>query len=308
MLPKLPGELRDMIIDHVLLTPLPVPSHDFITYSPRTYGTITPSSRFPSTYSTQPLLHTNHQLRAETTLRASKLDIPLVLDICCWIDVSCRKNSRCVLTWLNQRWGEPATWGRIPRMDIRIRVLPIDLEHRPGGGMHLVDLGLQREGVLGYVASMALRVARKPICTVLSAQHHIATARLVNSIRHIHTSFGAAAHEPGDPGVLHAPGSIVAAIAQRLSSRAVASSTLFPDTHLRRWLETIRYSHMLGLYNSALQVRGTGSFVGMELCDMGLMVGERMWGLSLGREKRWSSGSRGGRWGGMMMMGLDDLG
>jgi hypothetical protein len=237
MLLKLPGELRDMIIDHVLLTPLPVPSHDFITYSPRTYGTITPSSRFPSTYSTQPLLHTNHQLHAETTLRASKLDIPLVLDICCWIDVSCRKNSRCVLTWLNQRWGEPATWGRIPRMDIRIRVLPIDLEHRPGGGMHLVDLGLQREGVLGYVASMALRVARKPICTVLSAQHHIATARLVNSIRHIHISFGAAAHEPGDPGVLHAPGSIVAAIAQRLSSRAVAGSTLFPDTHLRRWLE-----------------------------------------------------------------------
>jgi hypothetical protein len=128
MLLKLPGELRDMIIDHVLLTPLPVPSHDFITYSPRTYGTITPSSRFPSTYSTQPLLHTNHQLRAETTLRASKLDIPLVLDICCWIDVSCRKNSRCVLTWLNQRWGEPATWGRItaygythPRLAHRFR-------------------------------------------------------------------------------------------------------------------------------------------------------------------------------------------
>ena len=124
MLLSLPRELRDMIIEHVLLTPRPTP----LPKQPTKPADGVQSS-WPNTYDLQTmpplctgLLRTNKQLRHETKERACRIDIPLVLDIFAQQDCTVQH------TWLSQPWGPVAAWKRLPEMRVQIRLQSVSIK------------------------------------------------------------------------------------------------------------------------------------------------------------------------------------
>jgi hypothetical protein len=125
MLLTLPRELRDHIIDEVLLNPEPkfIPVVHSVN-DPKTPEKIRKlrQSPFPIPPFRSNLLAVCAQLRAETTERASKLDIPIVLDILSLEDDGLR------FTWRSRPWGMPSEWGRIPQMVVQLRIQPLSLE------------------------------------------------------------------------------------------------------------------------------------------------------------------------------------
>jgi hypothetical protein len=128
MLLSLPHELRDMIIDQVLLRPDPAPQlapserPEIITSLDEARLDISPPPIPPFRCS---LAEVCHQLRAETLSRIPKLQIPLVLD------VLGLKNGYFRYTWLSRPWGPPSKWGRIPQLTIQIRTRPVDVRFWP---------------------------------------------------------------------------------------------------------------------------------------------------------------------------------
>jgi hypothetical protein len=106
----LPRELRDMIIDVVLLAGYPAPDPN------RKHAQQPNLPRIP--WRSVPLLLVCYQLYAETHQRASKVHIPLILDILV------TSNGTLQTTWLNVPWQY--SWQKI-RMEIKVRVQPIDL-------------------------------------------------------------------------------------------------------------------------------------------------------------------------------------
>lgn len=114
MLLVLPRELRNPIIDQVLLTPEPKP------VAQNAYDAeIAERSPFPIPPLRCNLLAVCTQLRSETTERAPKLDIPFVLDI---LSLS---NGSLQYTWLNRPRAAPSEWGRVPLMEVQLRIQPI---------------------------------------------------------------------------------------------------------------------------------------------------------------------------------------
>jgi hypothetical protein len=124
---SLPRELRDVIIDYVLVTPKPSSS---IRLLPREPNDASPS--LPIAYDREktcipmqpfrnPLLRTNAQLRAECQQRASSIKIPLVLEI------TLLQNGVLAHAWITRPWGEVANWAHIPEMKVRTRLQPVDV-------------------------------------------------------------------------------------------------------------------------------------------------------------------------------------
>lgn len=115
-----------MITEAVLLDGRPAPTYKSIKNEPPTDDDDddfhSPNLLPPMS---SPLLHTCEQLKVETLQRAARIKTPLVVDILCLVDTSHSKRCSFGTTWLNQPWSDPKTWDRIPRMEIRVRVLMI---------------------------------------------------------------------------------------------------------------------------------------------------------------------------------------
>jgi hypothetical protein len=128
MLLSLPRELRDMIIDRVLLTPDPAPQPtpserpEIITSLDEARLDISPPPIPPFRCN---LAEVCTQIRAETSNRIPKLQIPLVLD------VLGLENGSFRYTWLSRPWGPPSKWGRIPQLTVQIRTRPVDVRFWP---------------------------------------------------------------------------------------------------------------------------------------------------------------------------------
>jgi hypothetical protein len=128
MLLTLPRELRDMIIDQVLLTSDPAPKPtpferlEITTSLDEARLDISPPPIPPFRCS---LSEVCNQLRAETLSRIPKLQIPLVLD------VRGLENGSFRYTWLSRPWGPPSKWGCIPQLTVQIRTRPVDVRFWP---------------------------------------------------------------------------------------------------------------------------------------------------------------------------------
>jgi hypothetical protein len=182
MLLSLPRELRDMITEYVLLTPhespaaLPtgekssdpclLPSNAPWTASPYPYFMSIPPFHCP-------MRNTDKQLREEVQDRASNIEIPLVLDLLVFPDLT----FQC--TWLSQPSGDVASWKRIPRMFIGLRYPPIKVRWDPLALQRAVnsndEAAMQRcweRMVGGNLARHALCVIRAAILSVLYPQEN----------------------------------------------------------------------------------------------------------------------------------------
>jgi hypothetical protein len=118
----LPRELRDMIIDDVLrsLYPAPVPSSHHRVDSKRTRQPEAISiPRMLPFYSV--LFYINAQLRAETMQRASKLDLPVVLDVLLVDD------GHVKVSWRGRPWKDESCWDKI-RMVVQVRTQPVSVK------------------------------------------------------------------------------------------------------------------------------------------------------------------------------------
>jgi hypothetical protein len=113
----LPREIRDMIIEDILLSPHPVPtpaSQTIGTEEPKRWTTID----IPPIPLLSSLLHCNAQLRAETLQCAARLDTPLVLDILVL------ENGYVKCTWAQRPCKEHLAWQKID-MKVQVRTQPI---------------------------------------------------------------------------------------------------------------------------------------------------------------------------------------
>lgn len=116
MLLELPCELRDLIIDEVLLNS----STTISELSPYTRF-MNPGDRVSSPPFHNALLHTSSQLRTEALQRASALGstIPTVLDILTL------RNGNLKWTWQSRPLGPLSSWGKIETMTVQVRVKPV---------------------------------------------------------------------------------------------------------------------------------------------------------------------------------------
>jgi hypothetical protein len=171
-----------MITEYVLLTPYESPAA-------LATGEKSSDSRFPPSldpWNTNPypffisispfqcsMRNTNKEVREEVDDRASKIEIPLVFDALMLPDMT----FQC--TWLSRPCGDFASWKRIPRMSIRIRLPPVKYRWDP--------LTLQRFSnsndevamqqcwesmVGGIIARKALCVTRSAVLSVLFPQEN----------------------------------------------------------------------------------------------------------------------------------------
>jgi hypothetical protein len=128
MLLSLPREIRDMIIDNVLLTPYqasPVPSEIPSYITP--FEVFAKSKNPPTTPFAVGLLEICDQLRAETSDHLSEFDLPLVLDV---IGL---ENGSFQCTWLRGPFSSLLKSGRISLSKIQVRLQPVDVRFRPAG-------------------------------------------------------------------------------------------------------------------------------------------------------------------------------
>jgi hypothetical protein len=161
MLLNFPRELRDMIIEKVLLTSQPTPQPQALG-NPDRFETFSPSVPLPPIEC--PLLLTSKQLRAETRDCLTRINVPLEL-------ILVQANGMFFYTWLNRPWNHEALSRRISTMKIRIRVQPVALADRRSGGTFLsFFLGHVATRAETRLSKYALSVARSAVCTVLFPQ------------------------------------------------------------------------------------------------------------------------------------------
>lgn len=117
----LPRELRDMIIDDVLLSPILGPTPASLKMSPDEHPKRWNTTEIPPIPPLNGLVHANAQLRAETHQRAAKLDTPLILDILVL------ENGYIKCTWIGRPCKEPNKWQKID-MKVQVRTQPISMK------------------------------------------------------------------------------------------------------------------------------------------------------------------------------------
>ncbi|KAF2025776.1 hypothetical protein EK21DRAFT_92961 [Setomelanomma holmii] len=150
-LQRLARDLRDLIIDQVLLTPdespKPLPNDQ--------------KDALPNPLSFESaLLHLNHQLRAETLDDAARVKIPLVLDL------PLLKDGLFQGTWLSRPFGHPKTWKEVSSMRIQVRLQPVDIT--PKLAHHL--LLRTREGIVEGMGQHLSYAISKVICGVMDGR------------------------------------------------------------------------------------------------------------------------------------------
>jgi hypothetical protein len=163
------------------------------------------------------------QLRSETIERASKLDIPIVLDILSLEDNSLRFN------WRSRPWGAPSEWGRLHLMEVQLHLQPFSLKLACPDDLELARqhatkkhrrryLKLLREETIERVATSAAEAIGMCVLSILQGdghepagfysplrcQHGIwrdrpGVTKLPNSIAHLFIDFSPALDEVGKP-------------------------------------------------------------------------------------------------------------
>jgi hypothetical protein len=143
---SLPRELRDMVIEHVLMTS--TINSTFLTHPDHFRYTTRPSDP-PIPHPTSPLLLTCQQLRAETLDAISRINVPLVLELIVL------ENGRVYCSWQGVPWKK--VWRRID-MQVNIHVRPTS-EYAEGKEKQKIKR-LQRERVAKTVRHNVLKALR----------------------------------------------------------------------------------------------------------------------------------------------------
>jgi len=155
----LPREVRDIIIDNVLLSSLPAPL-------PAPHAT--PSGQLTKRWNTteippmmplSALVHTNAQLHDETLQRVAKLGPPLILDILVL------KTGYLKCTWISRPCKKPDQWQNID-MKVQVRTQPISTKlwetYRPTHDADNFDFASRTDNMCAY------RWGKRPRAQVLA--------------------------------------------------------------------------------------------------------------------------------------------
>ena len=154
----LPREVRDIIIDNVLLSSLPAPLSPHATPS----GQLTKrwnTTEIPPMMPLSALVHTNAQLHDETLQRVAKLGPPLILDILVL------KTGYLKCTWISRPCKKPDQWQNID-MEVQVRTQPISTKlwetYRPTHDADNFDFASRTDNMCAY------RWGKRPRAQVLA--------------------------------------------------------------------------------------------------------------------------------------------